>query len=327
MFRNLNPQALGVSGRQSELIELALTYGFRGMDLDMVEQTRLVENRGAESAGKFLASAQIKIGGFELPIRWQGDDAVYREDLGKLAKIAETAALYETTGCFTTVMPACDERPYHENFEFHRQRFSEIADILAPYGLRLGLGFLATPAPREGKQFQFISSPDALLTLMKTLGVPNVGIVLDLWHWHIGGGTLEQIRELTPEQIVAVRIADVAPDADLSQITEQQRLIPGVGGAVDVLSALQVVRDLGYEGPVSPFANGSQFTGMTRDGIVHDAGLAMEKFWLSLELVLPETTNQIFAAAITRERLAKARAEVESEGEGEGEGEASGDSE
>ena len=29
------------------------------------------------------------------------------------------------------MQPACNERPYHENFEFHRQRFSEIADVLA----------------------------------------------------------------------------------------------------------------------------------------------------------------------------------------------------
>jgi hypothetical protein len=36
MYKNLNTAALGITGRQSELIELALTYGFRGLDLDMV---------------------------------------------------------------------------------------------------------------------------------------------------------------------------------------------------------------------------------------------------------------------------------------------------
>ena len=33
MFKNLSPSALGISGHQSEIIELALTYGFAGMDL------------------------------------------------------------------------------------------------------------------------------------------------------------------------------------------------------------------------------------------------------------------------------------------------------
>ena len=37
MFKNLDPSALGVAGHQSEIIELALTFGFRGIDLDIVE--------------------------------------------------------------------------------------------------------------------------------------------------------------------------------------------------------------------------------------------------------------------------------------------------
>jgi hypothetical protein len=37
MFKNLSPEALGVSGRQSEMIELALSFGFKGLDLDIIE--------------------------------------------------------------------------------------------------------------------------------------------------------------------------------------------------------------------------------------------------------------------------------------------------
>ncbi len=35
MLKNFSPQSLGINGRQSELIELALTYGFTSMDIDM----------------------------------------------------------------------------------------------------------------------------------------------------------------------------------------------------------------------------------------------------------------------------------------------------
>ena len=35
MFKNLDFEALGVSGHQSELIELTLSYGFKGFDLDL----------------------------------------------------------------------------------------------------------------------------------------------------------------------------------------------------------------------------------------------------------------------------------------------------
>ena len=64
MYRNLNCEALGVSGRQSEIIELSLTYRFGGMDLNMAEFRRQVEVHSLEHARRFLDSAKIKIGGF-----------------------------------------------------------------------------------------------------------------------------------------------------------------------------------------------------------------------------------------------------------------------
>ena len=271
MYKNLSASSLGVSGRQSELIELALTYGFRGFDIDMSQHARQAQIRGLEHANRFIVSADIRIGSFQLPVRWQGDDSVYREDLSKLSQVAEVAAAINAFGCITTVMPACDDRPYHENFEFHRRRFSEIAGVLAPFGIRLGLGLLAPAHHREGHQFQFISSPDALLTLMKTVGAPNVGAVVDLWHWHVGGGSFDQLRELTAEQIVLVRMADVPADVPLDGIQDEQRLLPGATGVVDAQSVLSLLDDIGYRGPISAYPHPSCFSGKTRDQIVQAA--------------------------------------------------------
>ena len=75
MFKNLNANVLGISGRQSELIELALTYGFRGMDVDMSELLKRSESRGIDWAARFIRSAhnssRFSAGGFDLPICWQ----------------------------------------------------------------------------------------------------------------------------------------------------------------------------------------------------------------------------------------------------------------
>jgi chitinase len=37
MYKNLNASSFGISGRQSDLIELAMTYGFQGIDIDAVD--------------------------------------------------------------------------------------------------------------------------------------------------------------------------------------------------------------------------------------------------------------------------------------------------
>ena len=58
MFKNLNPSALGVSGHQSEILELALTYGFRGIDLNIVEFATRVKLRGMPYARRLIDSAR-----------------------------------------------------------------------------------------------------------------------------------------------------------------------------------------------------------------------------------------------------------------------------
>lgn len=275
MYRNLNCESLGVSGRQSEVIELALTYRFGGMDLNMSDFVKQVELRGLEHARRFIDSAKIKIGGFDLPIRWQGDDATYREDLVKLPQIAETAASIGAVTCRTVVMPTSSERPYHENFEFHRQRLTEIAEHLG--AVRLGLDFLAPAYHREENQFHFISSAEPLVLLAKTINSPNLGVMLDVWNWHVGGHGLDLIKELTADQIVGVRFADLRADADRETVKEDQRMLPGRGGAIDCEAIWRHLLDIGYEGPVTPYPHPSGFGSMTRDNIVKEAGDVMEE--------------------------------------------------
>ena len=57
MLKNFSPAALGINGRQSELIELALTYGFTGMDVDMHEMLRRAQRTILEVAAKYLEAA------------------------------------------------------------------------------------------------------------------------------------------------------------------------------------------------------------------------------------------------------------------------------
>ncbi len=66
MLKNFSPQSLGINGRQSELIELALTYGFTSMDIDMDEMLRRAQRTNKKDAAKYLEAAKIAIGGFNL---------------------------------------------------------------------------------------------------------------------------------------------------------------------------------------------------------------------------------------------------------------------
>jgi sugar phosphate isomerase/epimerase len=277
MFKNLSPEALGVSGRQSEMIELALSFGFKGIDLDIIELAESAKSHGLPHARRLLDSAKLKFGGFALPVRWQEDDATYRTDLAKLPEYVDLAAQIGCTRCLATIAPANDERPYHQNFEFHRQRFNEIAGVLAPQSIRLGVGFSASADARHDKAVEFVHDLDALLLLLSTVAAKNVGIVVDLWDLHVSQGTLAPLRKGPPERIVAVRVADAGePAADGS--TEPARLLPGESGAIDTAAALVALAEMGYDGPVTP-APGPNTRGLRRDAYVKAAGERLDAAW------------------------------------------------
>jgi len=279
MFKNLDPTALGVTGHQSEIIELALTYGFQGMDIDIVEFAGRVKLHGMKYARRLIDSAKIRIGTFWLPLDWDVEEEVFRRDLDKLAEYARLAAELGCTRCACTIAPAGDKRPYHENFEFHKRRFTEICRTMEPAGVRLAIGFRAAEALRRERAFQFIHEFDALMLLVNMVGASNVGVLVDVWDLYVSGGSVESIRGLPAQQIVAIRLADLPPDVPLSDITEEQRLLPGASGRADCVAVLAAVAQIGYDGPVTIKADRKAFESTRRDRIVKQAGEVMDRVW------------------------------------------------
>ena len=284
MYKNLNATALGVSGRQSELIELSLTYNFKGLDIDIEDVAKRAKNHGVDHAKRFLESADIKVGGFRLPVRLDADEATYQKELERLPQLLEIAATLGVQRCFTHIQPASDELPYHENFERHRKRIAEIAEQLAKHDLRLGVGFSTLPASREGREYQFIFEAEPLLLLLKSVGAKNVGLLLDLFHWHVGGGSANRLRELGCDKIIVVWLADLAEDADPKNVIDKNRVLPRTDGPVDVVGALQLLAELNYEGPVTLAPYPRQFTGMTRDAIIQKASDVLDDLWKEVGL-------------------------------------------
>ena len=176
--------------------------------------------------------------------------------------------------------PANDTRPYHENFEFHKRRFQEICKALEPAGVRFGVGFKAAEYLRKNQAFQFVHDLDALTLLLNMVAAPNIGLLLDIWDVVVAGGSLDSVRKLPVEQIVAVHVADLPPAAGNGEIDDKSRLLPGTeGGRIDVTTLLVYLKSAGYDGPVTPRPSRGIFQSRRRDLVVKQAGEAMDKVW------------------------------------------------
>jgi sugar phosphate isomerase/epimerase len=279
MFRLLNLKKLGLAATQAEYIELALSYGFRGIDLDLVEFHQRVQTHGLQHARRLFDSAKIKLGTFDLPLDPGADEPIFRQALMDLKPLAETAAAVGCLRALTTVAPSSGQRPYHENFEFHRKRYNDVAAVLAPLGIRLGIGFCALGPVNSDGQFEFIRTFDALVLLVGTIAARNVGIALDLWHLWRSGGKVADVRKLSGQQIVAVDVADAPADQSRETVGLDGRLVPGETGVVELSAALSLLAELGYDGPVTPHIDRSRLGNLGREGVVRRVAEGFDKVW------------------------------------------------
>lgn len=254
MFKNLSPGAIGISVSFTEAIELAKKTGFEGIDVSIGNIADLVEKESADYVKSMFEDAGIKPGGWGLPVNWRGEESELKEDLEKLPRLAKVGQEIGCTRVPTWVMSFSDERPFEENFEWHKNRFRQIAEILKDYDCSLGLEFLGPKTIREGHKYEFIHTMEGMLELCDAIGTGNVGLLLDCWHWYTSGGTLEDMEEnlTSAEQVVYVHVNDAPKGIPIDEQIDNIRRLPGETGVIDLAGFLKALDKIGYEGPVTP---------------------------------------------------------------------------
>lgn len=127
--------------------------------------------------------------------------------------------------------------------EVQRQQFTRLCRRAADHGVRIALEFMPYSSLRTLNEVRELVSlaPDG-----------TAGLMLDTWHWHRAGGTLEELRTLSASEVLAVQLCDAAatPAADLRQEGRHGRLLPG-DGVIDLTGFLGVLREIGVSLPLA----------------------------------------------------------------------------
>lgn len=276
MLKNFSPSALGINGRQSELIELALTYGFASMDIDMHEMLRRAQRTTTQDAAKYLEAAKIDIGGFDLGIDLDADEDAFTSQVGGLHPIAELAKELGATRGYLRVPAATDRLPYHEYYEIQRGRLGQINEVLEPRGIQLCIGFSAGKELEEGKEFPFVRNVEGFVAVVKSVASPNAGFMIDTWDWVVGDGTMDQLSELTAAEIVAVRLGSVTKEVEPGNVTSCDRVLPEQDGLLNHVDLIKHLASIQFTGPISPSASSTSYKGQTRESIVKRAHEAVD---------------------------------------------------
>lgn len=252
---SLKADAIGVEADAWALLDAAKEYGY-----DMLSvPAQWLDGWSAADKKKFAdraAKNKIGWGANGLPIEFRKSDAQFKADLAALPKHAANLAEIGVTRIGTWILPMHAELTYNENMEQHGQRLRDAARILKQEGIALGLEYLGTTALRHSARFAFISSGKECKELIAAIGEPNVGVILDSYHWYTARETTDDLMLWSNDEIVAVDLNDANAQLSLDQQTDVARELPGATGVIDINGFLQTLAKIGYDGPMraEPFS-------------------------------------------------------------------------
>jgi len=251
MFQTLNTGAIGVNvtGLQ-DAISAARLGGFAGVEFRASEVADLIDQHGAAHVNALFTTAGVRPAAWAHGIQWQRDESAWQTGLQGLPRLAAAAAAIGCHRAFQVLPPFSDDLPFDDFWRFCVARLQPIAAILAEHGCSLGLEFIGPATLRAGKQYPFIHTAPAALEFAAAVG-PNVGLLLDCYHWYTSHGTLAELRAIRREQIVHVHINDAPAGIPVDEQQDLVRELPGETGVIDIGGFLGAVRDMGYDGPVT----------------------------------------------------------------------------
>jgi sugar phosphate isomerase/epimerase len=230
-----------------DFVRLAAKLGYGGVDVNF----NAAKADGVEKTVALLKETNLKPAIANLPFPFATpDEAAFQDGLKGLDENAKFAAAIGLSRFMVVLSPASPV-PKDERHKFIKDRVSAIAPILQRSNIRLGLEFLGPKYFRSNEKspHTFIYTLPDTAALAAECG-PNIGVVLDAWHWYHSSGTTADILAAGKDRIVHVHVSDAKPTPP-DDVRDNQRHMPGEG-VIDLIGFFQALKKIGYVDGVSP---------------------------------------------------------------------------
>ncbi len=210
--------------------------------MDIAYLHRLAGESSIAAVRETFAAHGVAPAGCGLPLDWQAAEDVFAAALANLAPLAELMAALDCPRTFTWIPPAVGGDPA-EFRAFAVDRFRRVGRVLADSGVRFGLEWIGPPTCRASGT-PFVHKMSHALDIVADVGLDNLGLLVDSWHWYMAEDTIEELRALRPDQIVHCHFED-APDRPLEEQMDGEREVPG-RGIMPLAEFCRALRDVGY---------------------------------------------------------------------------------
>ena len=243
MYLSLNNSLTGKM-EWPDFARLAARVGYGGVDVPLAA----VRSEGLEATRALFAGLRIRASNTGFPVNYTRDEETFRRGIAGLDEAAKFAAAIDCRS-FLTILPPSSQTPKAELRGILKERLAAVSEILARSNARLALEFLGPLHFRKAQPYEFIWRMDEALEFARECG-PNIGLLVDVWHWYHAGATTADILAAGKDRIVHVHLSD-CPKMPPEQVRDNQRVLPGEG-VIPLVEFFQALQKAGYTGGVSP---------------------------------------------------------------------------
>ena len=118
-----------------------------------------------------------------------------------------------------------------------------------------------------------------MMELVDAIGTPNMGLLVDSWHWYTSHGTIAELLELSNKDIVHVHVNDAPAGIPVDQQVDNRRQLPVTSGVIDMKGFVNALAKIGYDGPVECEPFDQQLRQMDDEQAVETTGAALKRLW------------------------------------------------
>lgn len=243
MYPAYNAQLTGGRVQWPDSAALAHKVGFPGCDVSILAAMK----NGLRATQAILEDSNLRPAAVDLPVDFRKDDRTFFDGMTRLPDVAAFAAAIDCPRMVTYIMSSSD-KPKAEQRRILKDRFTAVCEVLAKAHVRLGLEFLGPLHIRRAQPYEFIWQMPEMLAFAKECG-SNCGLLLDAWHWHHAGATVQDILDAGKDRIVHIHFDDAAK-LPPEQVKDNERLLPGEG-VINLKGFLQALKQIGYQDALS----------------------------------------------------------------------------
>jgi sugar phosphate isomerase/epimerase len=268
--------SIGVRADQNEAIRLAAKFGFESVNADPGFLAKLSPGQLNQLTAR-LRESNLVWGAAGLPVDFRRDEQTFQTDLRELPRLAAAMREAGVTRVGTWLRPAHADLTYLANFRQHTRRLRQCAAILNDHGQRFGLEYVGPKTSWSANLHPFIHTMAETKDLIAEIGADNMGFVLDSWHWYTAHETVDQLRSLSNQDVVACDLNDAPRGREIDQQIDNQRELPAATGVIDLKSFLGELVAIGYDGPIRAEPFNERLNQMDNEQAVATTAKAMKK--------------------------------------------------